>query len=87
MSLGNVTFGSKFAKKDNGERTIHWVPIESRPPSAGDYYYATLKFITSEKLFTDLLWYDGKDFYDAYQVNLTKEITAWAKLPSPYNPD
>lgn len=77
--MKNVTMGSKNAPDyDDGERSFHWVDINSRYPNDEEADY----IITAKNGAVTIGHYDKKSnsFFDNARV----DAIAWAKVPKGY---
>lgn len=82
--MNNLEFPPSFQRKDNGERTIHWIPIESRMPTSGIPILATVTKDTNK--WVDMVWYDKfENTFRFYVDNCVANVIAWAHLPIGYN--
>jgi len=89
--MDNITWSKKSsATHDNGERNMCWISVNSRLPVEKGYYLVTISHEDSNKSKSILVWYDKEEFIWALGFNeedVTKQVVAWMKLPTPYKPD
>jgi len=78
--MNNLSFPKSFEDKDNGVRTIHWIPVTSRLPKRED------NFLISTKNEIDVGHFVLKEskYKNTFMHILAGEVIAWAELPTPY---
>lgn len=73
---------NKLPSVNSQPKTGHWIPVSKENPIELDYYLATIKESSGEKVVRSV-WHDGE-----WKLNsvVVQNVIAWQPLPAPFEP-